>query len=205
MTIIKEKKSNALHILMILAFTMLISACSSDDAAPAATADPKNCKTPCIQTTPDLGGTTTVDITTGATITMILTIDGDASLIELASSTFSLEPVDTSGGQGRLVLSSNDVVDTNANTLTMNFIIPITSVTGGFYPKLIIGVAASPDPNDPGQDAPNYVEYTLDTTNSTTKYSFSEVIAGESSTYTSNGIFLGTVATDIVMPIVTLQ
>lgn len=201
---IKTNISNFRQLLMVVVFTTLVSACSSDDDAATSGVDPDNCSTPCIQTTPDLD-ITMVTAADGATITMILAIDGDASLIDLSSSFTTLEPVDTSNGQGKLATATNGVVDTVANTFTMNFVIPSSSITGSFYPKLVIGVADTPDPNDPSRDAPNWAVYELDADNSLTTYSYSEVVGGESSTFTSNGIFVGTEATDIVIPLITLQ
>lgn len=189
---------------MVVVLTTLASACSSDDDAATSGVDPDNCTTPCIQTTPDLD-ITTVTAADGATITMILAIDGDASLIDLGYSFISLEPVDTSSGQGKLISATNKVVDTVANTFTMNFVVPVGSITGAFYPKINISVDPRPVPNDPGSFMVDGVEYELDTNNSLTTYSYSEILDGAGSTFTSNGIFVGTDATDIVIPVITLQ
>ena len=202
--ITKKHILNLMQSLTVIVFTLFVAACSSDDATPVSGVSPDNCSTPCMQTTPDLSATT-VTAASGDTIIMIITIDGDASLVEPLSSYISLEPVDTSTGQGTLAAATNKVVDTVTNTMTMNFIIPGGSVTGAFYPKININVADTPNPDDPGTGVPNGVLYELDTERSSTNYSYSEIVDGASSTYTSNGIYVGTVATDIVMPLVTLQ
>lgn len=202
---IKINLQRTIQLLSIITITALASACSSDDASTSAKiADPNNCATPCLASAPILD-VTTVRNDLGATIIMILPIAGNSADIDLTSSSFYLWPVDNSLGAGTLVAGSGAVIDTVANTITLNFLVPITSETGAYYPAIYIAVAPSPDPNDPGTLASNYEGYTLQTAISSVNYSFEEVIAGESSTYTSNGIFLGYTATDIVIPTVMLE
>jgi len=190
---------------MFSLYVLSLTACGSGgDDGPASNADPDNCSFPCIQTSPVFDKTTVVSAT-GDTVTMTLVIDGDASIIDISGTYLRLNPVNAAGGQGTLVFASSEVVDINANTLTANFIIPAGTVTGEFYPKLDIAVAFTPDPNDPGTGLDNSVTYELDSDNSSTNYSYSEHIDGEGSTYTSNGVYLGTVITDIVIPVITLQ
>lgn len=210
MLIIETKRIlGAIQIFMVTAFALSVISCGGGgdgDAGSSQKADPNNCEFPCLKNAPFLD-ITTVIAGDGDTITMTLDIEGDASLIEIPSSFFTLEPVDTSSGQGRLATGINGVVTITpvGSTVMVNFVIPGGTVTGDFYPKLSIGVAGTPDPNDPGTGWPNSVEYELQVDTSTVNYSYSEVIVGESTTYSSNGNYLGYVDSGLVMPIVTLQ
>lgn len=210
MLIIETKRIlGAIQIFMVTAFALSVISCGGDgdgDAGSSQKADPNNCEFPCLKNAPFLD-ITTVIAGDGDTITMTLDIEGDASLIDTFNSTFTLQPTDTSSGQGTLATGINKVVNITpaGSTVMVNFVISTSSITGDFYPKLSIGVAGSPDPNDPSIEAPNTVEYELQVDTSTVNYSYSEVIAGESTTYSSNGNYLGYVDSGLVMPIVTLQ
>jgi len=184
-----------IKIIFLFALISFMAGCSEDPAGPAQSANPKNCKTPCLSTAPDLDKTS-ITASTGDTIVMTLTIAGDASKIDVASSYMTLEPVSTSNGQGKISTATNGVVNVNAGTYTVNFVIPVGSVTGEFYPKIRISI---------GGDTVNSVTYLFNSTTSQSNYAFEEHVNGDGSTYSSNGTYLGYVATDLVIPKVTLQ
>ena len=183
-----------IRLLLLSVFISLVTAFSSDSSSGASSsADPNNCKTPCLSGAPSLDKTT-ITASTGDTIIMTMNIAGDASQISTSDSYISLQPV--SGSGGTLASASGDVIDSGAGTYTVNFVINAGSITGDFYPKIVIGVSGT---------AVNSVTYLRDSSTSSSNYAFEEHVDGEGSTYTSNGTYVGYVATDIAIPIVTLQ
>ncbi|MDH5423751.1 MAG: hypothetical protein OEY29_02005 [Gammaproteobacteria bacterium] len=134
---------------------------------------------------------------------MTLTIAGGTDTIDtsnFSSITFEQMPSQPSG-QGRLATTTTAKTATDATMLVVNINIPAGSVTGQFYPLINIWNTANL----------NSAEYTLDTANSSTVYSFEEFIedpingGAASSSYTANGTYVGTVSTPFSIPVLTLN
>ena len=172
-------------------FIIGFTGCSYDPAGTTQTADPKNCKTPCVQTVP-IFDKTTIDGSTGDTITMTLNIVGDASAID--STTLQLLPLSVAAGV--LAHGTCGVDDAVAGTYTANFVINAGSITGEYYPAIYIYVAGT---------EVNGVSYHRNTVTSNTHYAFEEFVNGDGSSFTSNGTYVGYALTDIAIPIITLQ
>ena len=199
---IKINLQHAIQLLTIVTITALSSACGGDDVA-SSDADPLNCQSPCLASAPVLDQST-LTASLGADITVTLTIAGGTDTIEICNgcSTITFEPMPSvTGGQGTLATTTTAVTATDATTLVFNITVPIGAVTGEFYPLINIRNTANL----------NSVEYTLDTANSSTDYSFEEYIedpingGAAGSSYTANGTYVGTVSTPFAIPVLTLN
>lgn len=194
---------NIIQLLSIIALASIFSGCSSDDGGPVSSADPLNCKSPCLAPDPAPApalSQSSLAADTGGDITVTLIIAGGTDTIDTAGSTITFEPMPSQpGGQGRLATNTTAVTATDATTLVFNISIPGGSVTGEFYPLINISNTANLDS----------VEYTLDTANSSINYSFEEYLddgngGAAGSSYTANGTLVGTVSTPFAIPVLTL-
>lgn len=181
----QDKPRSVIHFFVMVITVLALSACSSDsaDSNGIGNSDPVNCNSPCLLETPTLD-TNTIASSTGGTVNVSFTIKGDITNVDQIY--IYVEPVDSSGGAGRLTYVS--IPDPTLTSITSAINISAGSVTGEYYLQFYI---ATPVVNESAEDT----VYKLDASISATHYSYEETVAS----VTQNAVI-----TDFVMPIITL-